>query len=38
MQKESQKTFFVSEIIASENVTINCLFLEETTYYRRPMG
>ena len=31
--KKHWKIFFVSEIIAYENVTINCLFDEDNTYY-----
>ena len=38
MQKKTQKIFFVSEIIASENVAINCLSYKENTYYRQSMG
>ena len=33
-----QKNFFLSEIIASENVAINHVFKEENTYYRQSMG
>ena len=38
MKKKIQKIFFVSEIIASENVAINCLSYKENTYYRQSMG
>ena len=37
MQKRI-KTFFVSEIIASENVSINCPYSDENTCYRQSMG
>ena len=33
MQKEIEKIFFVSEIIASENVAINCICQEGNTDY-----
>ena len=32
-----QKKFFVSEIIASELVSLNCLYEEEDTCHRQPM-
>ena len=35
MQKEIVKIFFVSEIIASENVAINFLYSEEITSHRQ---
>ena len=38
MQKEREKIFFDSEIIAAENVAINCLFSEDNTYYSQSMG
>ena len=38
MQKKNRKYFFLSEIIASENVAINCVGLEENTYYPQSMG
>ena len=37
MQKKIRKVFFVSEIIASENVAINCLYEEENTCHRQSM-
>ena len=33
-----QKLFFVSEIIAAENIAINCPYQEENTCYRQSMG
>ena len=38
MQKKIQKIFFVSEIIASENVAINCFYQEENTCHWQSMG
>ena len=38
MSKEIEKFFFVSDIIASENVAINCLCLEENTCYQEAKG
>ena len=38
MQKEIEKIFFVSEIIASENVPINFLYYEKNTGYRMSIG
>ena len=35
MEKNIQKIFFVSEIIASENVAINYLCLEDNSYYQQ---
>ena len=35
MQKRIQKTFFVSQIIASQNVAKNCLYSEVNTSYRQ---
>ena len=35
MQKKPGKIFLVSEIMASENVPINCLYHEEETCYRQ---
>ena len=37
MQKKVQTQFFVSEIIASELVSLNILYYEEDTYHRQPM-
>ena len=33
MQNKSEKFFFLSELIPSENVAINCLCSEYNTYY-----
>ena len=38
MQKKVEKKFFVSEIIASEDVAINCLCYEENTCHRQSMS
>ena len=38
MEKNMEKRFFVSEMIASENVAINCLFSEDNTCHRQTMG
>ena len=35
VKKKKEKMFLVSEIIASENVAINCLFSEENTSFRQ---
>ena len=35
MKKKIEKNFFVSEVIASENVAINSLFSEDNTCHRR---
>ena len=35
---KNPKKFFVAEIIASENVAINCLSYKENTYYQQSMG
>ena len=37
MQQKIQKSFFVSEIIASELVSLNCLYEETDTFRRQPM-
>ena len=37
MQKEIEKKFFVSEIIVSELVVLNCLYKEENTCHRQSM-
>ena len=37
MQQKTEKTFFVSEIIASELVSLNCLYEEQDTFHRQPM-
>ena len=38
MQKQIQKTFFVSEMIASDNLAINCLCEEENISHPQSMG
>ena len=38
MKEKIQTMFFVSEKIASENVAINRLCLEENTYHWQSMG
>ena len=37
MKKRIQKVFFVSEIISSENIAINCLSKEENTCHQQLM-
>ena len=37
-QKKVEKIFFVSEIVASENVAIDCLCYERKTCLRQGMG
>ena len=37
MQQKIQKKFFVSEIIASELVSLNCPYEEQDTFHRQPM-
>ena len=37
MQKENREKFFVSEIIASDDVAINYLYEEENTFDRKSM-
>ena len=37
MQQKTEKTFFVSEIIASELVSLNCLYEEQDTFHPQPM-
>ena len=37
MQKETQKKFLVSEIIASEMAAVNCLYYEENTCHDKSM-
>ena len=37
MQQKIQKKFFVSEIIASELVSLNCLYEEQDTFHWQPM-
>ena len=36
MQQGSDKRFFVSEIIASELVSLNFLYQEQDTFHREP--
>ena len=38
MQQKSYKIFFLYEIIACENIDVNCLCLENNTYYRHSMS
>ena len=38
MPKRIEKIFFVSVIIASQNVAMNCRFQEDTTFYKESMG
>ena len=37
MEQKTGKIFFVSEIIASELVSLNCAYEEEDTFQRQPM-
>ena len=37
MQQRIQKKFFVSEIIASELVSLNCLYEDQDAFHRQPM-
>ena len=37
MQQKIQKKFFVSEIIASELVSLNCPYDEQDTFHRQSM-
>ena len=37
MQQKISKSFFVSEIIASELVSLNILYEEQDTFHRQPM-
>ena len=37
MQQKIEKMFFVSQIIASELVSLNCHYEEQDTFYRPPM-
>ena len=37
MQQKIEKKFFVSEIIASELVSLNCPYEEQHTFHRQPM-
>ena len=37
MQQKIQKRFFVSEIIASELVSLNCNYKEQNTFHRQPI-
>ena len=37
MQQKTQKKLFVSQIIASEVVTLNCLYEEKDIFHRQPM-
>ena len=37
MHQENQKKFFISEIIAYELVSLNCLYEEQDTFHRQPM-
>ena len=37
MQQKNEKIFFVSEIIASELVSLNCPYEEQDTFHRQPM-
>ena len=37
MKKKIYKKFFVTKIIASELVSLNCLYLEMHTFHREPM-
>ena len=37
MQQKIEKKFFVSEIIASELVSLNCPYEEQDTFHRQPI-
>ena len=37
MQEKIEKNVFVTKIIASELVSLNCLYLEQDTFHRQPM-
>ena len=37
MEQKIEKTFFFSEIIASELVLLNCLYFEKDTFHRQPI-
>ena len=37
MRQKTEKKIFVSEIIASEKVSLNCLYLQQDTYVWYPM-
>ena len=37
MQQEIEKKFFFSEIMASELVSLNCLYQEQDTFHQQPM-
>ena len=37
MNEKSEKKFFVSEIISSELVSLNCLYEEQETFQQQPM-
>ena len=37
MQQKIEATFFVSEIIASKLVSLNCPYAEQDTFHRQPM-
>ena len=37
MQQKNAKKVLVSEIIASELVSLNCLYKEQDTFHRQPM-
>ena len=38
MLPEIEKKFFVSQIIASVLVSLNCLYEEQDTFHRQPMS
>ena len=38
MRRKSQKKYFLSEIIVSELVALNCLYKEENTSHRQSMS
>ena len=37
MQQKAEKSFFYSEIIASQLVSLNCPYEEQETSHRQPM-
>ena len=37
MQEKIEKNSLLFKIIASESVSLNCLYLEQDTFHRQPM-